>query len=166
MIHEDILFQDFVGHLRDLDDFDESDVNSELLMNKFLHLALTGQLKSSTAGHESTQYTLMFDDHRLDDDLLEDVQCVRDYDSLLGFTNNLPYSIPISLHLSCQPLHQLKKSIHVYVDRELVEPIMVHYFIYNYDGSREDYLLSLILLIGGYFHTCARGTCTFFICII
>lgn len=125
MIYDDISFADFVAHMRDLDNFDEDDDDAQLLMNKFLHLALAGQLKPSTPGNETTQYNLLFDDLRLDEDEVEDIESIRDYDSLLGFTNNLPYSIPISLHLSCQPIHQLKHSIHVYVDRDLVEPVMV-----------------------------------------
>lgn len=125
MIYENVSFPDFVEHLFNLNDFDSDVEDTEDLQNRFLHLALTGQLKSIDEPENSTQYTIHMEQNRITEDISWDIQSVRDYDSLIGFTNSLPYAVPLSLHLIPQAIYQIKHSLHAYVDRTLVEPIMV-----------------------------------------
>ena len=126
MIQENISFPDFTAQLHALNDVDSDDEEADLIKNKFLHLALSGQLRAEHGHPEnSTQYTIHFEDNRVTEDLSLEIESIRDFDSLIGFTNSLPYSIPLSLHLIPQQIHQIKNSLHAYVDRVLVEPTMV-----------------------------------------
>jgi hypothetical protein len=123
MIEEDMQFSEFVNQMHNLYGFWADDEDADLLLNKFIHFALTGQLMSvNNHPEDSTQYTILFDHN---EHLDPGIESVRDYDSLIGFSNNLPYWVPLSLHLIPQAIHQLKRTLHAYVDRTLVEPIMV-----------------------------------------
>lgn len=128
MIDEHVQFPAFVQHMHDLYDYedDPSDEDQTLLLSKFMHYALTGQLRSTHNHPEQTvQYSVLLDRNNITEELAEQVESVRDYDSLIGFSNNLPYTVALSLHLIPQSIYQLKNSLHVYVDRNLVEPVMV-----------------------------------------
>lgn len=126
MIQNEISFPDFVAQLFDFNQPDSDNEDDDALSNRFSHLALSGQLKSqNNHPDESTQFSIHLEDNRITEDISEEIESVRDYDSLIGFTDNLPYAIPLSLHLIPQSIHQIKRSLHAYVDRDLVEPMMV-----------------------------------------
>lgn len=122
MFEKEIQFGKFVDKLAGL--AAQSDASPQE-RNAFLHMALTGQENPLTPENNPTQYSVLFDRHRLSAPHAAITQHVRDYDSLLGYSSSLPYSVDLSLHLIAQPIYQLKSTLHVYIDRNLVEPIMV-----------------------------------------
>jgi len=120
MIEKDISFGDLVARLARLNKAPE-----DTAPNDFIRVALTGQERGSGALEDSTQWHVLFEDHYPTDEEAMRIAQVRDYDSLIGFSSNLPYCIALDLHLNPQPALQLKSTLHVPINTELLQPITV-----------------------------------------
>jgi hypothetical protein len=118
MIEKDINFGELVARLAQL-----NKAPDETAHNDFLRVALTGQERGPGAPEDSTQWNVVFDDHFPTDEQAQRIAQVRDYDSLIGFSSDLPYNISLELYLTPQPQLQLKSSLHVPIHTELLPEV-------------------------------------------
>ena len=76
MINNNISFPEFTFQLFGFNNYDSDDEDANLVQNKFLHLALSGQLRAEHRSENTTQYTIHFEENCVTEDLSLEIESI------------------------------------------------------------------------------------------